>query len=118
MYSQGDILLVPLPFTDFSSQKRRPVLVLSKDDYNRVAEDLIVVAITSFIDTKPYIVLLSNDSMIDGTLRVDSCVRADKIYTLSQSIVVKYFGKVESNIVEKTKAKLFDLMECSSIEEN
>ena len=46
MYSQGDILLVPLLFTDQSSQKRRPVLVLSKNDYNNVADDLIVVAIT------------------------------------------------------------------------
>ena len=48
MYNQGDILLVPLPFTDLSSQKRRPVLVLSKDDYNSVADDLIVVAIISY----------------------------------------------------------------------
>ena len=46
MYNQGDILLVPLPFTDLSSQKRRPVLVLSKDDYNNVADDLIVAAIS------------------------------------------------------------------------
>jgi len=110
MHNQGDILLVPLPFTDLSSQKRRPVLVLSKDDYNDIADDLIVVAITSYIDAKPYIVLLSNDDMAEGTLKVDSCIRADKIYTLSQSIVVKRFGKVEPEIIEKTKIKLLEVM--------
>jgi len=113
MYNQGDILLVPLPFTDLSSQKRRPVLVLSKDDYNNTADDLIVAAITSHIDTKPYIVLLSNDDMVDGILKVNSCIRTDKIYTLSQSIVVKYFGKVNAEIVEKTKNKIFEVMETS-----
>ena len=70
MYSQGDILLIPLPFADLSSQKRRPVLVLSKGDYNNIADDLIVAAITSHVDSKPYIVLLSNDDMVDGTLKV------------------------------------------------
>ena len=117
MYSQGDILLVPLPFTDLSSQKRRPVLVLSKDDYNSVADDLIVVAITSCIDSKPYIVLLSNDDMADGVLKVDSCIRADKIYTLSQSIVVKRFGKVKSEIIKKVKAKILEVMGSSSSDE-
>ena len=114
MYNQGDILLVPLPFTDLSSQKRRPVLVLSKEDYNNAADDLIVAAITSYIDSKPYNVLLSNADMADGTLKVDSCVRADKIYTLSQSIVVKHFGKVKFEIIEKTKNKILEVMGTSS----
>jgi len=117
MYNQGDILLVSLPFTDLSSQKRRPVLVLSKDDYNSVADDLIVVAITSYIDAKPYIVLLSNDDMADGVLKVDSCIRADKIYTLSQRIVIKYFGTVKTEIIEKAKAKIFEVMGRSSSDE-
>jgi len=111
MYSQGDILLVPLPFTDLSSQKRRPVLVLSKDSYNNTADDLIVAAITSYIDSKPYIILLSNDDMADGVLKVESCIRADKIYTLSQSIVVKRFGKVKPVIVENVKTKILEVME-------
>lgn len=34
MYKQGDILLISIPFSDLSSNKKRPVLVLSNDDYN------------------------------------------------------------------------------------
>ena len=111
MHSQGDILLIPLPFTDLSSHKKRPVLVLSKQDYNDVADDLIVAAITSNLVTKPYAVLFTNDDMIDGILKADSCIRADKIYTLSQSIVVKRFGKVSPEITERVKEKLLKLMD-------
>ena len=31
MPHQGDIVLIPVPFTDLSSQKRRPVIVISND---------------------------------------------------------------------------------------
>jgi len=116
MYSQGDILLVPLLFTDLSSQKKRPVLVLSKDDYNDGADDLIVAAITSNIYSKPFTVMLTDDDMADGKLKVDSCIRADKIYTLSQGIVVRRFGKVKHEIIEKTKSKIWEIMSDSLTE--
>ena len=111
MYSQGDILLIPLPFTDLSSHKQRPVLVLSKQHYNDTADDLIVAAITSNIDSKPYVVLFSNSDMTDGFLKTISCVRADKIYTLSQNIVIKHFGKVKPEIIKAVKEKLFAIMD-------
>ncbi len=47
MPKQGDIVLIPIPFTDLSSHKRRPVIVISNDDYNQRAPDVIVVAMTS-----------------------------------------------------------------------
>lgn len=47
MPEQGDILLVPIPFSDLSSQKRRPVIVISNHVYNQKATDLVVVAMTS-----------------------------------------------------------------------
>ena len=68
MHSQGDILLVPVPFTDLSSQKKRPVLVLSNKDYNKAADDLIVAAVTSLVDTKPYVVRFTNNDMDVGNL--------------------------------------------------
>jgi len=110
MHSPGEILLVPVPFTDLSTHKRRPVLVLSKQEYNRQAEDLIVAAITSLIDTKTYAVMFSNDDMAEGNLKTDSCIRADKIYTLSQSLVVKRFGKVTPEIVDMVKIMIIDVM--------
>ena len=43
----GDIVLIPIPFTDLSAQKQRPVIVSSNDDYNQTAPDILVVAMTS-----------------------------------------------------------------------
>lgn len=49
MHKQGDILLIPIPFTDLISSKKRPVLVLSNNNYNLKTNDIIVAAITSNI---------------------------------------------------------------------
>lgn len=100
-----------MPFTDLTSHKRRPVLVLSKKAYNLISDDIIVAAVTSVIDTKPYAVSISNDDMEEGTLRVMSCVRSDKIYTLSQALIIKRFGKVSSKILEMVKAQINGLLE-------
>jgi mRNA interferase MazF len=47
MYKQGDILLIPVHFSDLTSSKKRPVLVLSNNDYNTKTEDIIAAAVTS-----------------------------------------------------------------------
>jgi mRNA-degrading endonuclease toxin of MazEF toxin-antitoxin module len=47
MPAQGDVVLVPVPFTDLSVQKRRPVIVVSNDDYHRATADFVAVALTS-----------------------------------------------------------------------
>jgi len=41
-YRRGDIVLVSFPFTDLSSSKRRPALVISPDAFNKQGEDLAV----------------------------------------------------------------------------
>jgi mRNA interferase MazF len=43
----GDVLLVPFPFTDQSTAKRRPAVVVSSNAYHRERLDLIILAVTS-----------------------------------------------------------------------
>jgi mRNA interferase MazF len=46
-YEFGDLILVPFPFTDQSTTKRRPAVVVSSDAYHRERPDLIILAVTS-----------------------------------------------------------------------
>jgi len=46
-FSQGDVVLVPFPFTDLSATKQRPALVLSPERLNKIRPDLVLAAITS-----------------------------------------------------------------------
>ena len=45
MFEQGEILLIPVPFSNLSTVKKRPVLVLSNNAHNSSNKDIIVIAI-------------------------------------------------------------------------
>jgi len=47
VYEFGDLGLVPFPFTDLSSTKRRPAVVISSSAYQRARQDLVILAVTS-----------------------------------------------------------------------
>jgi mRNA interferase MazF len=103
MPEQGDIVLIPIPFTDLSSHKRRPVIVISNDTYNRKTIDIVVVAMTSNPEAGDYSFTITYSDLEQGQLNHPGQVRADKIYTLSQSIVVKTFGRVNSQVLDRIR---------------
>ena len=93
---QRDILLIPIPFTDLQAIKRRPVLVLSNDNYNKMFDDIVVAAITSNVQMKQYSVMIEASDIQEGLLKQTSIVRADKIYTLNKQIILKRFGRLKA----------------------
>jgi mRNA interferase MazF len=109
MPSQGDVVLIPVPFTDLSSARRRPVIVISNDAYNRTTTDMVVVGMTSNLTPHPHSFLLTSADLVSGTLKHPGRVRVDKIYTLSQGIAVKTFGKVNDATLDRIRQMLADL---------
>ena len=107
---QGDIVLVPVPFTDLSSQKRRPVIVISNSAYNRSGQDVIVVAMTSNPVPAAHSFRISSSDLVEGTLNRPGNIRCDKVYTLAKAIVVKKFGKVSPMVVERIRQLLDAIM--------
>lgn len=49
-FKKGDIILVPFPFTDLSTNKKRPALIVSPDNYN-AGVDVVIAFITSNISS-------------------------------------------------------------------
>lgn len=110
MYKQGDIVLVPVPFSDLKQQKQRPVLVISSDSYNETTEDIVVLAITSKLKNLAYSKMIKSEDLLEGTLKVTSEIRADKVYTLSKDIVKKKFGHVKTEVLESIRVKINELI--------
>lgn len=94
MFEPGALVLVPYPFSDLTSTKRRPVLALTAPD---PLGDFIGCPVTSRegrSETRP---LLPED-FIEGTLPLASWVRTDKVLTLHMGLVIKQFGRVSDRV--------------------
>ena len=98
-YNQGDIVLVSFPFTDLTSSKRRPALVLSPDSFNAAGMDLVLAAVTSHITDDPNSVRLWRGDFATGQLPKPSMVKATKLFTMHSSLIAKRIGALGS---EKT----------------
>src|SRR5439155_25215073 len=94
---QRDIVLIPIPFTDLTSRRRRPAIVVSRDEYNSTTSDMVVVAMTSNPADVPHSFMIAQADLESGKLNRPGKVRVDKIYT-SQSIVSAIFGRVNKAV--------------------
>ncbi len=88
MFEFGAIVLARFPFTDLSGEKRRPALVVSRDNDRRA--DVVVCFITSVPRSGPDAAPIAASP---GTgLKVPSVVRFDKLATLDKSVLTGKLG--------------------------
>jgi mRNA interferase MazF len=102
-----EIWLARVPFTDLSSDKVRPVLIVANAQENGL--DFVVVAISSVVrNNQPYDIVVRNaDADFVGTgLKVDSAIKANKIVTISRSIFQKRLGILSEAGQSKVKDQL------------
>ena len=110
MISQGEILLVPFPFSDQSGRKVRPVIVLSNDSFNENSEDVIVVGVTSNISKDKYTLNLDNRDLITGKLITKCCIKVENILKIDKDLIVKKIGKIKEEKMNQIKKILIHII--------
>ncbi len=109
-YEQGNIVLAPFPFTDLSTTKQRPILIISNNQYNNKTQDLVTCGITSNPKDTDFSVLINNNDLINGKIPIASRIKVDKLFTLSQDIIKKKLDMVKIEILEKVKKEFLKLL--------
>jgi mRNA interferase MazF len=67
---------------------------------------MVVVAMTLNPKVTPYSFVVSSADLVSGSPNYPGTVRPDKIYTLSQKIIVKTFGRVGDAVLDKIRTTL------------
>lgn len=90
----GDVVVVPFPFTDLSSSKVRPALVLSDAAFNDAGPDVVMCAITSRLVNATNSVIVTGDDMEAGSLERPSRVKAANLVTLEKRVIRRKIGRL------------------------
>ena len=109
-YSQGDLILVPFPFTDLSATKRRPAIIVSPDHFHRTSEDVVLVAVTS--QTPPRLsdmeLALTQNDIVFGKIPRPSIVKLAKLFTMHQRLIVRRVARLR----EGKLTEVLDRLRC------
>ena len=106
---QRDVWLMQAPYSDYSSAKVRPVIVVSNNSYNRNSQDFLAVHITTRID-HPYAMMLSGSDFVSGGISDESVVRFDTITRYEEKLLMRKIGKVKPEFYKKLYEKITALI--------
>jgi len=105
----GDVVLVPFPFTDQSGTKKRPAVVVSCSGYNTQRRDIVIMAITSQVQTP----LGFGEAMVTDWQRaglIKESVLKPVFITIEQRLVVRVMGHLSAADFKTLREVLGDVI--------
>ena len=102
----GLVVLVRFPFSDLSSSKVRPAIVLA--DAGR--DDWILCQVTSKPYGDPKAIEIKTDDFDSGSLKMTSYGRIGKLFTANTSLIVGQAGQLNSATFKKIIDGVVDLL--------
>ena len=101
----GEVVVLPFPQTNLQSGKRRPALVVA----DLVGDDLVLCQITRNERADGFSVPLVLSDFERGRLTVDSFIRANRLFTVEQSVILYAAGKIKDTKLQEVKSKIRQL---------
>ena len=91
-FIKGSVVVVPFPFSDLSQAKKRPALVitdLKNDDYS---------------------IALSDKDFSQGSLKKESNIRPNRIFTADKNIILYQVGQVNEKKINQVIEKIIEII--------
>jgi len=120
MIKRGDIVLIKYPYTDLSSGKVRPALVISSDKFMQTSQNAVFLPISSNTDNphETEILISKEDPDFPSTgLLESSVIKTEIILTLEKKLATRMLGFATTNLLDKVDALLVDVLALSKATE-
>lgn len=105
-FVKGDVVVVPFPFSDLTSAKRRPALVLAELANN----DFILCMITSQATDDSYTTLIETSDFVTGSLNKTSYAKSNRIFTANGQLIAYKAGKLTTETINEVIDKLIAIL--------
>lgn len=90
----GNVVLVPFPFTDQTTTKKRPAVVVSSDAYHRDRPDVILMAVTSQVRPAARVGEVAVQRWKEAGLLKPSLLKP-LLATVEKGLVIRKLGRLE-----------------------
>ena len=108
--NRGGVVLVPFPFSNQTTTKKRPAVIISSDVYNNTSSDIVIMAITGKTDKTLNVgERLIEDWRGAGLLKPSSIKPA--ISTIEKNLVLKKLGKLSTKDLISMEEALKEFLE-------
>jgi len=103
----GDVVVLPFPQTNLQAGKRRPALVVA----DLIGDDVILCQITRQARSDDYSIPITDADFTKGKLAVASFARANRLFTVEQSVILYVAAHVSDAKLAEVKARIRSLFE-------
>lgn len=105
-FVKGDIVVIPFPFSDLSSSKKRPAMVLA----DLPGDDIILCQITSQSSADPNAIPVANTDMASGSLVKPGYVRPTRLFTADKNIILRKVATANTAKYGQVVQKIWELI--------
>jgi mRNA interferase MazF len=99
--SAGELYWCQFPLSDkIDKSKKRPVVIISAQESNKLDDDYIVLPITRTVRSDSFSVLIQPTDILEG-LKIEDEIRCNKPFTVRNTLLLEKIGKLENAVTEQ-----------------
>jgi len=105
-FVKGDVVVAPFPFSDLSTTKKRPAVVVAVLTGN----DVLLCQITSKTIADSYAIPVGDTDFTSGGLHQPSNIRPNRLFTAEGKIILYRAGMLTPNKIQEVIAKIIEIV--------